>query len=93
MTHSVNVCVYLVQEYNYHYTLTKGPKQQGFGATFGGLQVRGATRLPTTEFGAGDARTSSGGYKIRRTTRFGGLQDYALRILSPGMPELVLEKL
>ena len=57
-----------------------------------GLQVRGATRLHTTDFGLGDARTSSGGYKIwEGATRFGGLQDYALRIVSPGTDELILE--
>ena len=58
-----------------------------------GLQVRGATRLHAMEFGPGDARTSSEGCKIRGDTRFGGLQDYALRTLSPGTYELVLEKL
>ena len=30
---------------------------------------------------------------VRGATRFGGLQDYALRILGPGTYELVLEKL
>ena len=76
-----------------HYTLTKDPKQLFFWERFGGLQVRGATRLRTTDFGSAGARTSSGGYKIRGATRFGGLQDYEPPILGPATYELVLEAL
>ena len=70
-------------------SLTKDPKQQGFGGQVWG-QHSGGNKMWTTDFGFAYARTGSGdksGGNIRGATRC------ELPILGPGTYELVLEDL